>query len=79
MTWARMKPRSKSVWMTPAASGAAPAPWADEGSGARRHPLAGVHGAFNAVFVQAQNAGELMFYGPGAGGAPTASSFRLAG
>ena len=40
----------------------------------RQHPLAGVHGAFNAVFVQAQNAGELMFYGPGAGGAPTASA-----
>ena len=40
----------------------------------RSHPLAGVHGAFNAVFVQAENAGELMFYGPGAGGAPTASA-----
>ena len=40
----------------------------------RQHPLAGVHGAFNAVFVEAKNAGELMFYGPGAGGAPTASA-----
>ena len=40
----------------------------------RQHPLAGVHGAFNAVFVEAENAGELMFYGPGAGGAPTASA-----
>jgi homoserine dehydrogenase len=40
----------------------------------RDHPLAAVHGAFNAVFVEAQNAGELMFYGPGAGGAPTASA-----
>lgn len=40
----------------------------------REHPLAAVHGAFNAVFVEAQNAGELMFYGPGAGGAPTASA-----
>ncbi|KAA9395642.1 homoserine dehydrogenase [Kocuria coralli] len=40
----------------------------------RKHPLAGVHGAFNAVFVEAENAGELMFYGPGAGGAPTASA-----
>lgn len=40
----------------------------------RQHPLAGVHGAFNAVFVEAENAGDLMFYGPGAGGAPTASA-----
>ncbi len=38
------------------------------------HPLAGVHGSFNAVFVEALNAGELMFYGRGAGGAPTASA-----
>ena len=38
------------------------------------HPLAGVHGAFNAVFVEAESAGELMFYGQGAGGAPTASA-----
>ncbi|MGL5856928.1 MAG: homoserine dehydrogenase [Angustibacter sp.] len=40
----------------------------------RSHPLAGVGGAFNAVFVEAQSAGQLMFYGPGAGGAPTASA-----
>lgn len=40
----------------------------------RTHPLASVRGAYNAVFVQAENAGELMFYGPGAGGAPTASA-----
>jgi homoserine dehydrogenase len=40
----------------------------------RKHPLAAVRGAFNAVFVEAENAGELMFYGPGAGGAPTASA-----
>lgn len=40
----------------------------------RDHPLAAVHGAFNAVFVTAENAGELMFYGQGAGGAPTASA-----
>lgn len=39
-----------------------------------QHPLAGVHGAFNAVFVEASAAGELMFYGRGAGGAPTASA-----
>lgn len=40
----------------------------------REHPLASVRGAYNAVFVEAQNAGELMFYGPGAGGAPTAAA-----
>ncbi|BDZ42948.1 homoserine dehydrogenase [Paraoerskovia sediminicola] len=38
------------------------------------HPLAGVRGAFNAVFVEAKEAGDLMFYGQGAGGAPTASA-----
>ncbi|WP_071285536.1 homoserine dehydrogenase [Mycolicibacterium llatzerense] len=38
------------------------------------HPLASVNGAFNAVFVEAEAAGELMFYGRGAGGAPTASA-----
>ena len=38
------------------------------------HPLASVGGAFNAVFVEAEAAGELMFYGQGAGGAPTASA-----
>ncbi len=38
------------------------------------HPLAGVRGAFNAVFVEAEAAGELMFYGRGAGGVPTASA-----
>jgi homoserine dehydrogenase len=38
------------------------------------HPLAGVREAFNAVFVQAEAAGELMFYGQGAGGQPTASA-----
>jgi homoserine dehydrogenase len=36
------------------------------------HPLAAVRGAFNAVFVSGPNVGELMFYGRGAGGAPTA-------
>jgi homoserine dehydrogenase len=40
----------------------------------RSHPLAGVRGAFNAVFVEAEAAGELMFYGRGAGGEPTASA-----
>ncbi|WP_018720423.1 homoserine dehydrogenase [Salinispora fenicalii] len=38
------------------------------------HPLASVGDAFNAVFVEAEAAGQLMFYGPGAGGAPTASA-----
>ncbi|ROS78482.1 homoserine dehydrogenase [Cellulomonas sp. PhB143] len=38
------------------------------------HPLAGVRGAFNAIFVEADAAGDLMFYGQGAGGAPTASA-----
>ncbi|GAB3678081.1 homoserine dehydrogenase [Angustibacter aerolatus] len=40
----------------------------------RRHPLGGVREAFNAVFVEAQSAGGLMFYGRGAGGEPTASA-----
>ncbi|CAB5009414.1 MAG: homoserine dehydrogenase [Actinobacteria bacterium] len=40
----------------------------------RSHPLASVRNAFNAVFVEAQSAGELMFYGRGAGGEPTASA-----
>jgi homoserine dehydrogenase len=40
----------------------------------RTHPLAGVRGAFNAVFVEAEAAGQVMFYGRGAGGAPTASA-----
>jgi homoserine dehydrogenase len=40
----------------------------------RNHPLAAVRDAFNAVFVEAESAGELMFYGRGAGGAPTASA-----
>jgi homoserine dehydrogenase len=40
----------------------------------RSHPLANVSGAFNAVFVESEAAGQLMFYGPGAGGTPTASA-----
>ncbi|MDQ6658308.1 MAG: homoserine dehydrogenase [Actinomycetota bacterium] len=40
----------------------------------RSHPLAGVDGAYNAVYVEAEAAGRLMFYGPGAGGSPTASA-----
>jgi len=38
------------------------------------HPLATVSGAFNAVVVEAEAAGRLMFYGQGAGGNPTASA-----
>ncbi len=40
----------------------------------RSHPLASVRDAFNAVFIEARAAGELMFYGRGAGGDPTASA-----
>ncbi len=40
----------------------------------RDHPLAAVHGANNAVFVEAAAAGSLMFYGAGAGGPETASA-----
>jgi len=40
----------------------------------RNHPLASVRDSFNAVFVEAQSAGQMMFYGKGAGGEPTASA-----
>ena len=40
----------------------------------RRHPLASVRGAHNAIFVEAESAGDLMFYGAGAGGPETASA-----
>ncbi|KGN31420.1 homoserine dehydrogenase [Knoellia flava TL1] len=40
----------------------------------RSHPLASVRDAYNAVFVEAAAAGELMFYGKGAGGEPTSSA-----
>ena len=40
----------------------------------RSHPLASVGGAYNAVFVEAEKTGRLMFYGAGAGGTPTASA-----
>ncbi|WP_022881681.1 homoserine dehydrogenase [Gryllotalpicola ginsengisoli] len=59
-----------------------PAPDGGEGVSARvypaliprTHPLAAVHGVFNAVFVEAEAAGGLMFYGAGAGGVQTASA-----
>jgi homoserine dehydrogenase len=38
------------------------------------HPLASVRESFNAVFIEADAVGELMFYGRGAGGGPTASA-----
>lgn len=40
----------------------------------RSHPLASVRESFNAVFVEAKSAGQMMFYGKGAGGEPTASA-----
>jgi homoserine dehydrogenase len=40
----------------------------------RDHPLATVREAYNAVFVEAESAGRLMFYGAGAGGGPSASA-----
>ncbi len=41
---------------------------------ARAHPLASVRGGFNAVFIEGDAVGELMLYGPGAGGGPTATA-----
>ncbi|MFO7549411.1 MAG: homoserine dehydrogenase [Acidimicrobiia bacterium] len=38
------------------------------------HPLAGVRGANNAVFIEGRSVGELLFMGPGAGGEPTATA-----
>ena len=38
------------------------------------HPLASVRESFNALFIEADAVGELMFYGRGAGGGPTASA-----
>jgi len=38
------------------------------------HPLASVRDTFNAVFVEGASVGDLMFYGRGAGGDPTASA-----
>jgi homoserine dehydrogenase len=38
------------------------------------HPLASVRDAYNAVYLEAESAGQLMFYGRGAGGGPTASA-----
>jgi homoserine dehydrogenase len=40
----------------------------------KQHPLAAVRDAFNAVFIEGERVGQLMFYGPGAGGDPTATA-----
>jgi homoserine dehydrogenase len=40
----------------------------------KHHPLAGVHGVNNAILVEGEPVGEVMFYGPGAGAGPTASA-----
>lgn len=40
----------------------------------QRHPLASVRESYNAVFVEGEAVGSLMFYGRGAGGMPTASA-----
>ncbi len=40
----------------------------------KAHPLASVNGVFNAIFVRGNSIGEAMFFGPGAGGIPTASA-----
>ena len=44
------------------------------GDGAAEHPLASVRDSFNAVFIEGEAVGELMFYGRGAGGGPTATA-----
>jgi homoserine dehydrogenase len=49
-------------------------PDGEESVSARVYPALVVSGAFNAVFVEADSAGSLMFYGQGAGGAPTSSA-----
>jgi homoserine dehydrogenase len=40
----------------------------------RHHPLAGVHGVNNAILVEGDPVGQVMFFGPGAGAGPTASA-----
>lgn len=40
----------------------------------KSHPLAGVHGVNNAILVEGDPVGQVMFYGPGAGAGPTASA-----
>ena len=40
----------------------------------KHHPLAGVHGVNNAILVEGDPVGQVMFFGPGAGAGPTASA-----
>ena len=40
----------------------------------KTHPLAGVNGVNNAILVEGDPVGQVMFYGPGAGAGPTASA-----
>src|SRR5215468_8576505 len=40
----------------------------------RHHPLAGIEGVNNAIFIKGSAVGEIMLYGPGAGRFPTASA-----
>jgi homoserine dehydrogenase len=40
----------------------------------KTHPLANVNGVFNAILVEGEPLGQVMFYGPGAGAGPTASA-----
>ncbi|WP_216910080.1 homoserine dehydrogenase [Synechococcus sp. CCY 0621] len=40
----------------------------------KHHPLAGVHGVNNAILVEGEPVGQVMFFGPGAGAGPTASA-----
>jgi len=40
----------------------------------KAHPLASVHGVYNAILVEGDPVGQVMFYGPGAGSGPTASA-----
>ena len=40
----------------------------------KKHPLASINGVYNAIFIEGEAVGETMFYGPGAGSLPTATS-----
>ncbi|MGA8941946.1 MAG: homoserine dehydrogenase [Thermoactinomyces sp.] len=40
----------------------------------KTHPLASVNGVYNAIYIEGEAVGETMFYGPGAGALPTATS-----
>jgi homoserine dehydrogenase len=40
----------------------------------KNHPLASINGVYNAILVEGEPLGQVMFYGPGAGAGPTASA-----